>query len=116
MQLLQKLKDRGAWFATAKQTVAWFRKRRSATFEIDEQSEMLLVTDTLARDADLPPLCVRVHNDRSPVDSKGFGSQGSSREVSFGSDMRICVALHTSAGSSIAPNGNMLLEAHAGNL
>lgn len=33
--LLAGLKRRGAWFATAGQTVSWFRLRRSATFEID---------------------------------------------------------------------------------
>jgi hypothetical protein len=33
--LIQDLKNRGAWFATAGQAVAWFRTRRSATFEVD---------------------------------------------------------------------------------
>jgi peptidoglycan/xylan/chitin deacetylase (PgdA/CDA1 family) len=33
--LILELKDRGAWFATAGQAVAWFRKRRSATFVTD---------------------------------------------------------------------------------
>jgi peptidoglycan/xylan/chitin deacetylase (PgdA/CDA1 family) len=33
VDLVRTLKDRGAWFATAEQTVAWFRKRRAAAFE-----------------------------------------------------------------------------------
>ncbi|MCC6367107.1 MAG: hypothetical protein IT165_26615 [Bryobacterales bacterium] len=32
-QLIQELLDRGAWFATAAQTVSWFRARRSVTFQ-----------------------------------------------------------------------------------
>lgn len=31
-ELIQDLKTRGAWFATAGQATSWFRKRRSATF------------------------------------------------------------------------------------
>ena len=33
--LIEDLKNRGAWFATAGQAVAWFRKRRSVIFETD---------------------------------------------------------------------------------
>lgn len=32
-RLLQELRDRGAWFGTARQVVQWFRQRRSVTFE-----------------------------------------------------------------------------------
>jgi peptidoglycan/xylan/chitin deacetylase (PgdA/CDA1 family) len=35
--LIQNLRDRGAWFATAGEAVAWFRKRRSAVFERDSK-------------------------------------------------------------------------------
>ena len=33
VDLVHELKNRGAWFATASQTVAWFRKRRAAVLE-----------------------------------------------------------------------------------
>jgi peptidoglycan/xylan/chitin deacetylase (PgdA/CDA1 family) len=33
VELIQELRNRGAWFATASQTVAWFRKRRAAVLE-----------------------------------------------------------------------------------
>ena len=33
--LIQDLKGRGAWFATAKQAVSWFQHRRSVTFSAD---------------------------------------------------------------------------------
>jgi len=32
-ELVEELRDRGAWFATAGQAVSWFRERRSARFE-----------------------------------------------------------------------------------
>lgn len=35
-ELVQELKNRGAWFATAGQAVAWFRKRRDAQFVEDD--------------------------------------------------------------------------------
>jgi hypothetical protein len=31
--LVRELESRGAWLATAAETVSWFRKRRAATFE-----------------------------------------------------------------------------------
>jgi len=34
-ELIQDLKKRGAWFATANRATVWFRKRRSAAFESD---------------------------------------------------------------------------------
>ena len=33
--LIQELKSRGAWFATAGEATSWFRKRRAAEFETD---------------------------------------------------------------------------------
>ena len=36
--LLQDLKSRGAWFATAGETVSWFQKRRSVIFESSRKS------------------------------------------------------------------------------
>ena len=33
--LVQDMKNRGAWFATAGQATSWFRKRRSVVFEMD---------------------------------------------------------------------------------
>jgi peptidoglycan/xylan/chitin deacetylase (PgdA/CDA1 family) len=62
--LVQNLKSRGAWFATAGQAVSWFRKRRSATFEMDG------IELEAGREAcddggqNLPGLQVRIHNPR----------------------------------------------------
>jgi hypothetical protein len=37
-ELVQDLKDRGAWFATASEATAWFRKRRLARFDMDSSA------------------------------------------------------------------------------
>jgi len=66
-QLVEKLKNRGACFVTAGQAVTWFRKRRSASFEFDRQSDMLAVKDIFVQDPQLPALLVRIHNDHSKV-------------------------------------------------
>lgn len=35
-ELIEQMKSRGAWFATAGQAVSWFRKRRSVVFESEQ--------------------------------------------------------------------------------
>jgi peptidoglycan/xylan/chitin deacetylase (PgdA/CDA1 family) len=64
-QLIQELKNRGAWFATAGQAVAWFRKRRSATF-VTDSGEPCVVRVKLAVDHrdQLPGLRMRIHEGR----------------------------------------------------
>jgi hypothetical protein len=61
--LLHDLRTRTPWFATAAQTVSWFRKRRATSFANVTQDGSIRVqpaTDLTA--ADLPPLTVRVYN------------------------------------------------------
>jgi hypothetical protein len=60
--LIQGLKDRGAWFATAGQAVAWFRKRRSAEF-VTDPADSLAVSVKVApsRSNSLPGLRLRIH-------------------------------------------------------
>ncbi len=71
--LIQELRSRGAWFATAGQATAWFRKRRSATFETDS-IEQGPARARVAGDhgANLPGLILRVHKEhtRSRVGAK----------------------------------------------
>ncbi len=80
VNLLDELRARTPWFATAAQTVAWFRKRRATSFVNDTQEggsiRVQPATDPTA--AGLPPLTVRVYN--------GGASQrnlGSSRSAAF---------------------------------
>ena len=65
--LVQDLKSRGAWFATAGQAISWFRKRRSVVFESD-CVETGGVRAKVAPDhcEDLPALRLRIHKVRKP--------------------------------------------------
>jgi peptidoglycan/xylan/chitin deacetylase (PgdA/CDA1 family) len=63
--LLQDLAKRGAWFGPAGQTVAWFRKRRSAVFEMDGTYPGAgRVRVTAEQAGNLPGLCLRIHKPR----------------------------------------------------
>jgi len=58
-ELLGRLEQAGAWFATAAQTVAWFRRRRAATFTAPAAGRVRISLP--AGGDDLPALRVRVH-------------------------------------------------------
>jgi hypothetical protein len=61
--LVAELKARGAWLATAGQTVAWFRKRRAAVFENVNWDAGVLRAQIGVEAADnLPSLQLRVHD------------------------------------------------------
>jgi hypothetical protein len=61
-QLVEELRNNGAWFATAAETVSWFRKRRSATFEKGGyESEVPAGTTTIEVGENLPGLQLRAH-------------------------------------------------------
>lgn len=57
--LIEQLKNEGAWFATAGEAVAWFRKRRSAVFEEAESSGAVRIRMADGQLAALPPLQLR---------------------------------------------------------
>jgi hypothetical protein len=63
--LIQDLKNRGAWFATAGQAVSWFRKRRSAWFETDSTEPGAVRAKVAVDQRDNPPgLRLRIHKAR----------------------------------------------------
>ncbi len=65
-EFVAELESKGAWFATASQAVAWFRKRRSARFEIaDGERHGVRVKMEEDAGANLPDLQLRVHNGES---------------------------------------------------
>jgi hypothetical protein len=65
VDLVNELRRRGAWFATAADAVKWFRRRREAVFETDGgESDMPLVKITDTRAAGLPALQLRAYNVR----------------------------------------------------
>src|SRR5271157_5815308 len=67
VDLVDRLKNREAWFSTAAQTVSWFRKRRSAIFEsVSWQSGEMRVKISVDMSGDVPDLQLRIHNGREP--------------------------------------------------
>jgi len=65
VELVAGLRRKGAWFATASQAVAWFRKRRSAVFEPAEgEPGGVRVKTAVSFDKRLPDLQLRVHSGR----------------------------------------------------
>ncbi len=76
--LIEDLKGRGAWFATAGQAVAWFRKRRSAAFESDSIGSGAVRARVAVEGADnLPGLRLRTHEAQKP------GGNGNRRSEEF---------------------------------
>jgi alkylation response protein AidB-like acyl-CoA dehydrogenase len=61
-ELIEEMKNRGAWFATAGQAATWFRERRSVVFEGDSVASDTAGINPLAEGGGLPGLRVRVHN------------------------------------------------------
>ncbi len=59
--LLAELSAKNPWFATAAQTVAWFRQRRAATFEVLlSDDNCVKIKLPAAADKNLPPLRVKI--------------------------------------------------------
>jgi len=80
--LIQGLKDRGAWFATAGQAVAWFRKRRSAEFVTDPADPVAVSAKVAPSFGNgLPGLRLRIHK---PGQRGDLATQGSDRFVDTG--------------------------------
>jgi hypothetical protein len=72
--LVQDLKDRHAWFATAGQVVSWFRKRRSVVFEAGGESNFVGAKITDSEDF-VPGLRLRVHNPPESLRLNGHESE-----------------------------------------
>jgi hypothetical protein len=65
--MIQELKSRGAWFATAGQATSWFRNRRAAGFRTDPlEPRTVRVKLSVDNCANLPELRLRVHSARKP--------------------------------------------------
>jgi peptidoglycan/xylan/chitin deacetylase (PgdA/CDA1 family) len=74
-ELVDDLKKQGAWFATAGEAVAWFRKRRSVGFEPDgADPESVRAKVAADRDQRLPGLRMRIHRAR---EANEMGAPGS---------------------------------------
>jgi len=61
--LIQELKNRGAWFSTAGQAISWFRKRRSVVFERNSADPAAVCAKVTAHHGhSLPGLRLRIYN------------------------------------------------------
>ena len=80
--LIEYLIERGAWIATAQQVVAWFRKRRSTTFD-PGHAEGLLVHSEISSGPEraLPGLQLRIRKDESQVKSVRRSANGAEAEA-----------------------------------
>jgi hypothetical protein len=68
--LIEDLKTRGAWFATAGQAVAWFRKRRSVVFDKDKiEPDALRAKAVGGSDDSLPSMRLRMHKARESFEA-----------------------------------------------
>jgi hypothetical protein len=65
LKLLQELKSRGAWIATAAQVVAWFRKRRAAALDFERTKEGKIRVQAHTRSDTLPDLKIRIQKPRA---------------------------------------------------
>jgi hypothetical protein len=82
--LVQDLKSRGAWFATAGEAVNWFQKRRSVEFETDGREPDKVHARVGTDQGDhLPGLRLRIHKTKA---SGELGAQGSQRFVDMSFD------------------------------
>ncbi len=75
-ELVQDLKNRDAWFATAGQAISWFRMRRAVIFETDGCESDEIRTRVAADDSynDLPGLRLRIHKARESARAPSWGS------------------------------------------
>ena len=90
--LLESLTNRGAWFATASQAVAWFRKRRAVVFEGNSSDPTTLRVNVASDEqSQLPALRLRIHN---PRELRGTECQNAREYVdqplTTSVDLRIC--------------------------
>jgi hypothetical protein len=93
--LIQDLKSRGAWFATAGQAVSWFRKRRSAWFEADSTEPGAVRAKVAVDQRDNPPgLRLRIHKARE----LGLSGDHSSGDYV---DMAVAESIETIAASEV---------------
>jgi hypothetical protein len=91
-ELVRELKNRGAWFATAGQATAWFRKRRSVVFnEVRIEAEGQGARVSAERRNDFAGLKVRIHRVRESCNVDALGSE---RYTDFAMDEYIDESIH----------------------
>jgi hypothetical protein len=101
IKLLDELKGRNAWFATASQTVSWFRKRRSATIEnVSWEDGAVKIKASLISDDRVPGLRIRVHSGKTQDSVKTESSQWV--EVPFNENLEARIVFKTEQTETIS--------------
>jgi hypothetical protein len=83
-ELVEEMRNKGAWFATASQAVAWFQKRRSAVFEtINWDADTVHVKVALQGTPTVPGLRLRIHNSGRSRQVTRTGTAASARAINI---------------------------------
>ncbi|MFZ0640140.1 MAG: hypothetical protein WAN33_11955 [Candidatus Acidiferrales bacterium] len=94
--LIEELKNQRAWFATATQAVAWFRKRRSVVFEqVSWEHDDLTVSISVDAHDESPALLLRVSQAQPPRSVGAIGTADSPTfvEVAFSQNIERRIAV-----------------------
>jgi peptidoglycan/xylan/chitin deacetylase (PgdA/CDA1 family) len=67
-QVVEELRNRGAWLATGREAANWFRKRRSVVFKTDPADASSVRVQVARCDDNLPGLRMRIHNSGEPAE------------------------------------------------
>jgi hypothetical protein len=94
IETLRRLKAKGAWFPTAAEAVAWFRKRRAAQLECSEPEPGKLVVRAQAQSSEKSPsLIVRIHRPRHPDTTPALPRGGAPGYLDVQLDQNLAISL-----------------------
>jgi peptidoglycan/xylan/chitin deacetylase (PgdA/CDA1 family) len=95
LALMADLAKRGAWFATASQTVAWFRKRRAASIDQVSWNDdgTVRIRASAGRSDAMPGLRLRLHRGREGGPSRLLSAipSGGHRDICLQGDLDLCL-------------------------
>lgn len=99
IRLVQMLKSRAAWFGTAAQLVAWFRKRRQVRFEQVEESGRKYIRLRYQGEEIQPPLNIRIYAPAGRLSGRDAmrAEQHSFKETSWNGDPSGLMELHVAS-------------------
>jgi hypothetical protein len=96
INLLGEMAKKGAWFATAREAVAWFDKRRSVEFHrVDRRDTEMHVQLSCPSGDETPGLVLRIHTPSSQQADLSANSRGSDRkDVPVHGDIDTVIPIH----------------------
>jgi hypothetical protein len=102
--LVEELKRQHAWFATAGQAVAWFRRRRGAVFEaVSTEFGTLRARVSVAGGEHLPGLRLRIHKMRPARRSGAFAARAADDYIDIAFNSSIDAQIPLSEQRAAAP-------------